>query len=73
MSGNYVHWGGGEGAGATPNGKNILNFHFDYLTPSLKDLARLIKIIENNQLRVLCRDILNSCHCAPPREEHFIA
>ena len=70
MSGNFCHLGGGVGRLIA---KNILNFHFDYLTPSLKDLARLIKIIENNQLRVLCRDILNSCHCAPPREEHFIA
>ena len=25
-----------KGGGPTPNGKNILNFHFDYLNPSLK-------------------------------------
>ena len=24
-----------KGGGPTPNGKTILNFHFDYLTPSL--------------------------------------
>ena len=27
--------GGGLGGGLTPNGKNILNFHFDYLHISL--------------------------------------
>ena len=32
--------GGGAG-GQTPNGKTILNFHFDYLNPSLSHLLNL--------------------------------
>ena len=38
MSGNYVHFGG-----AKPNGKNILNFHFDYLHPSLNRDKKMFK------------------------------
>ena len=37
MSGNYDHWGGGVGwGGRRLMEKTILNFHFDYLTTSLR-------------------------------------
>ena len=35
--------GGGGWGGATPNGKNILNFHFDYLHPSLNRDKKMFK------------------------------
>ena len=35
MSGNYDYLEGGWGGGSTPDGKIMLNFHFDYLTTPL--------------------------------------